>query len=70
MKVTNAEERCVKADRRLRSNETSIVRSYDLVLAKGYLLISPIIWTHLVVKFGNGRIFFYSLPLCKEGSGR
>lgn len=67
MKVTKVEVRCVKTDRRLPNNKTSIVRKDDLILARGYVLISRII--HMDTPSENilQQSYFYILPLCKEG---
>lgn len=67
---TNVEERCVKADRWSPSNETSIVRNCDSILAIGYILISPISFLDKPSRKIVQRSYFYSLPLCKEGWGR
>lgn len=64
---TNVEERCGKADRWSPSNETSIVRNCDSILAIGYILISPIFFLDKPSRKIVQRSYFYSLPLCKEG---
>lgn len=70
MKVTNVEERCVKADRRLPSNETNIIRNYGLILARGYVLIFLIIYVDTPSRKIWQQLYFHSLPLCRGGWGR